>query len=244
MAFSKIYDGAEPVRLNKWLGLSGVCSRREADVLIADGFVTVDGETVRDAGRKIVAGQTVTVDREAAGDAPMTVIYHKPVGIVSGQPEPRANVFGPADLYPDHTSKLAPIGRLDKDSRGLLILSEDGVLAKAVIGPQSELDKHYHVKVRGKIIEAKLVWLRHGLELDGKPLRPAEVTQTDEQSLTFILREGRKRQIRRMCDMVELRVVDLYRDRIGPLSLGDLPEGQWRLMTPAEREAMIAAGRG
>lgn len=255
MAFSKTYDGTEPVRINKWLAQSGVCSRREADALIEEGLISLDGEVVRDAGRKVLPGQTVTLDRdETAPEGRLTVIYHKPLGIVSGQPEPgetpavrmirRANVYGPADVYPDQNSKLAPIGRLDKDSRGLLILSEDGVLAKAVIGPESELDKEYHVRVGGKIIEAKLAWLRHGLELDGRQLRPAEVTRTGEQTMTFVLREGRKRQIRRMCDMVELRVLDLFRDRIGPLQLGDLPEGQWRLMTPTEREAMITASKG
>jgi 23S rRNA pseudouridine2604 synthase len=250
MSISKTYDGAEPIRLNKWLAQSGVCSRREADTLIEEGSVAIAGETVRDAGRKILPGQTVTLDRGET--LAMTIIYNKPIGIVSGQPEPgetpavrmirRANVYGPADVYPDQNSKLAPIGRLDKDSHGLLILSEDGVLAKAIIGPDSELDKAYHVQVRGQIIEAKLAWLRHGLELDGRKLKPAQVTQTGPQSLTFVLKEGRKRQIRRMCDMVELRVMDLYRDRIGPLTLGDLPEGQWRLMTTDERDAMIRAG--
>ncbi|ESQ87800.1 RNA pseudouridylate synthase [Asticcacaulis sp. AC460] len=250
MSMSKTYDGTEPIRLNKWLAQSGVCSRREADTLIEEGCVAIDGETVRDAGRKILPGQTVTLDRGET--LPMTVIYNKPIGIVSGQPEPgetpavrmirRANVYGPADVYPDQNSKLAPIGRLDKDSHGLLVLSEDGVLAKAVIGPDSELDKAYHVQVRGQIIEAKLAWLRHGLELDGRKLKPAQIIQTGPQSLTFVLKEGRKRQIRRMCDMVELRVMDLYRDRIGPLHLGDLPEGQWRLMTSEERDTMIKAG--
>ncbi len=115
------------------------------------------------------------------------------------------------------------------------------MLAKAIIGPESELEKEYHVQVRGDIFEEKLKWLRHGLELDGRQLRPAVVQQTGEQSLTFILKEGRNRQIRRMCDMCELRVVDLYRDRIGPLRLGDLPEGQWRLMTLEERAAILKA---
>ncbi|MBW8733887.1 MAG: rRNA pseudouridine synthase [Asticcacaulis sp.] len=253
MAVSKTYDGTEPVRVNKWLAQTGVCSRREADALIEQGLVRIDGERFTDAGRKIEPGQVLTLDQDGAEqlDARLTVIYHKPIGIVSGQPEPgetpavrmirRANVYGPADVYPDHESKLAPIGRLDKDSRGLLVLSEDGVLAKAIIGPESELEKEYHVWVRGPIFEEKLKWLRHGLELDGRQLRPAVVEQTGEQSLKFILKEGRNRQIRRMCDMCELRVIDLYRDRIGPITIGDLPEGQWRLMTPDERAAVLKA---
>ncbi len=251
MALSKTYDGDEPVRVNKWLAQSGVCSRREADALIADGRVRIDGESFTDAGRKILPGQTLTLDQSAASelDARFTVIYNKPVGIVSGQPEPgeipavsmirRANVFGEAQVFPDRNSHLAPVGRLDKDSHGLLILSNDGVLAKAIIGPQSDLEKEYHVRVRGELFEEKIAWLRHGLELDGRKLNPAIVTRTGAQSLTFVLKEGRNRQIRRMCTMCELRVIDLLRVRIGGLNLGNLPEGQWRLLTPEERTGLI-----
>lgn len=251
MSLSKTYDGDEPIRVNKWLAQTGVCSRREADALIESGRISIDGVAFTDAGRKIESGQTLTMDQGGAEvlDSRMTVIYHKPIGIVSGQPEPgetpavrmikRANVFGPANVYPDLDTKLAPVGRLDKDSRGLLILSGDGVLVKAVIGPESDLEKEYHVRVRGEIFEEKLKWLRHGLELDGRQLRPAKVIQTGEQTLTFILKEGRNRQIRRMCDMCELRVTDLYRPRIGAVKIGNLPEGQWRVMTPEERTALI-----
>ena len=251
MAWTRRYDDPEPQRVNKWLAQSGVCSRREAEGLIAQGLVFIDGERVDDAGRKILPGQTLTLDDGAASqlDARLTVIYNKPVGIVSGQPEPgetpavsmirRGNVFGPADVFPDRDSGLAPVGRLDKDSHGLLILSNDGVLAKAIIGPESDLEKEYHVRVRGELFEEKIAWLRHGLELDGRKLKPARVTQTSAQSLTFILKEGRNRQIRRMCYMCELTVVDLLRVRIGSLSLGNLPEGQWRLLTPQERTGLI-----
>lgn len=251
MALSKTYDGDEPVRVNKWLAQSGVCSRREADALIAEGRVRIDGESFNDAGRKILPGQTLTLDDGAAAqlDARLTVIYNKPVGIVSGQPEKgeipavsmirRGNLFGSAAVFPDRNSGLAPVGRLDKDSHGLLVLSNDGVLAKAIIGPQSDLEKEYHVRVRGELFEEKIAWLRHGLELDGRKLKPAVVTQTGAQSLTFILKEGRNRQIRRMCYMCELQVVDLLRVRIGSLTLGDLPEGQWRLLTAPERAGLI-----
>ncbi|ESQ77955.1 pseudouridine synthase [Asticcacaulis sp. YBE204] len=251
MSLSRTYTGSEPIRLNKWLAQSGVCSRREADAFIADGLVSVDGEVVRDAGRKVESGQTVTFNPAAQSeiDNKLTVIYHKPVGIVSGQPEAgetpavrmirRPNHYGQLTVWPDQNSKLAPIGRLDKDSRGLLILSEDGVIAKAIIGPDSELEKDYTVRVKGPIFEAKLKWLRHGLELDGRKLKPAVVEQVGEQVLRFVLQEGRNRQIRRMCDMCELRVIDLYRSRIGPVQIGDLPEGQWRLLTTEERAALM-----
>ena len=123
----------------------------------------------------------------------------------------------------------------------MLLLSTDGVVAKAVIGPQSELDKEYLVTVRGPITERKLSLLRHGLELDDRQLKPARVTVVQGQTLRFILTEGRNRQIRRMCDLVELRVTDLHRIRIGPLALGDLPEGKWRLLTGDERAALTGA---
>ena len=149
-----------------------------------------------------------------------------------------ANRIGDGET-PTRDASLPPIGRLDEDSRGLLLLSSDGVVAKAVIGPQSDLDKEYLVVVEGAVTEARLSRLRHGLELDGRQLKPARVTQIEPQRLRFILREGRNRQIRRMCEMVGLEVVDLHRIRIGPLSLGDLPEGRWRHLTPAERQALI-----
>ncbi|MBX9575396.1 MAG: rRNA pseudouridine synthase [Caulobacteraceae bacterium] len=254
MSVSRTYDGAEPVRLNKFMGQSGLCSRREADALIAEGLVSIDGETVTDAGRKIQPGQTLTLGGKAQTmlSEGLTVVLNKPVGYVSGQPEPgktpavrlltAANRVGAGEVPPRGAS-LPPIGRLDEDSRGLLLLSSDGVVAKAVIGPESELEKEYLVRVEGRVTETALTRLRHGLELDGRKLKPARVTQVEPQRLRFVLKEGRKRQIRRMCDLVGLEVVDLLRIRIGPLNLGDLPEGRWRALTPDERTALIAGSR-
>lgn len=250
MSFSKTYDGHEPVRINKWLGQTGVCSRREADALIADGLVSVDGAVVADAGRKLEPGQTLTLnDRATAVLAEgVTIVMHKPMGYVSGQPEPDKlpavrlvtdnNRVGEGVTPADEVS-LPPIGRLDEDSRGLLLLSSDGVVAKAVIGPESDLDKEYLVRVTGDITEKKLKILRHGLMLDGRQLKPAYVSRMESFRLKFILREGRNRQIRRMCEMVDLEVVDLIRVRIGPLKLDNLPEGKWRMLTPEERTALV-----
>ena len=252
MSWSRIYDGEEPQRVNKWLAQSGVCSRREADELIAAGAVMIDGERVSDAGRKIQPGQTLVLnDRAVLGlGAQSSVIVHKPVGIVSAQPDPgqipaarlltAENQVGPG-IAPNSRASFAPLGRLDMDSRGLLLLSEDGVLAKAIIGPESLIDKEYVVTVKGKVDRAKIQKLRHGLELDGRQLKQAKVTLEDLQVLRFVLTEGRNRQIRRMCELVELEVVDLIRVRIGPLKLGDLPEGKWRHITPDERNALVAA---
>ncbi len=253
MSWSGTYGGAEPVRVNKWLAQSGVCSRREADELIAAGAVLIDGERVSDAGRKISAGQTLVLnDRAELGlEAQISVMIHKPVGVVSAQPDPgqtpaarllTSERQAGSGSVPSSRASLPPLGRLDQDSRGLLMLSEDGVLAKAVIGPESEVDKEYVVTVAGKVTREKVQKLRHGLELDGRKLKPAKVTLQDVQVLRFVLNEGRNRQIRRMCELVELEVTDLIRVRIGPLLLGDLPEGKWRHLTAAERDALVKAG--
>lgn len=252
MAWTKTYSGDEPLRINKWLALEGVCSRREADSLIEQGLVKVDGEKAI-SGQKIETGQTLDLAQKAARrlDNQLSILFHKPVGIVSGTPEDdeipavrlitAESLSGKSHAIPGRYNKLAPLGRLDKDSRGLLILSEDGVLAKAVIGPESQLDKEYLVKVKGDVTPERLDKLRHGLELDGRQLKPAIVEQVKQQELKFILNEGRNRQIRRMCQLVDLRVVDLMRVRVGPLELAGLPEGKWRPISGREREALLKA---
>lgn len=252
MAWTRTYDEAEPQRVNRWLAQSGVCSRREAEGLIVEGLVSIDGEVVADAGRKIVAGQTlVLADRTGAGfSASLTLMINKPVGIVSSQPEAgqtpavrlltQERLWGSAAAMPGRDSKLAPVGRLDKDSRGLLLMSEDGVVAKAVIGPQSSLEKEYLVKVNGQVTRDKIGLLRHGLELDGRKLKPARVELIADRHLRFTLIEGRNRQIRRMCSLVRLAVTDLLRIRVGPVHLDNLPEGKWRPLSAEERAALIS----
>ncbi|HTK34084.1 MAG TPA: pseudouridine synthase [Caulobacteraceae bacterium] len=253
MAWTRRYEDAEPQRVNRWLAQNGVCSRREAEALIARGLVSIDGATVEDPGRKIEAGQTLTLADAAHAELSqsLTVVLNKPEGVVSAQPEgrqvpavrllTREALVGDSPQIPDRDTSLAPLGRLDMDSRGLLLLSADGVLAKAVIGPASELDKEYLVRVSGPSIERKLPLLRHGLTLDGRRLKRAKVELVGPQRLRFVLTEGRNRQIRRMCELVDLTVVDLQRVRIGPLKLGDLPEGRWRALSAQERAALISA---
>ena len=255
MSWTRRYDDPEPQRVNKWLAQSGVCSRREAEGLIAQGLVYIDGERVDDAGRKILQGQTLVLNDSAQEQlsSSLSVVLHKPMGIVSSLPQgdqieaatllTRDALWGVDATIPNASNNLAPLGRLDRESRGLLVLSEDGVLAKALIGPESEIDKEYNVLLTGVITQKKIVLLRHGLELDGRKLRPAKVTQISEQKLNIVLQEGRNRQIRRMAELVELRVVDLVRVRVGPLKLGDLPEGQWRPLTPEERAVLIEASK-
>lgn len=255
MATVKTYHGAEPVRVNKWLAQEGVCSRREAEALLVDGQVSIDGDVVHEPGAKIAAGQTLSIAVKGGAElaAAATYVLNKPVGYVSAQPDPgqipaarlltlanAAEPNAPADLA---KVSLAPLGRLDLDSRGLLLLSTDGVLTKAVIGPQSKLTKSYEVYVEGRITAEKLKLLRQGLTMDGRVLKRAEV-EAQGQWLFFTLQEGRNRQIRRMCQAVNLDVFDLYRTRIGPLQVGDLAEGQWRVLRADERAAMIAASKG
>ncbi|MFZ2029044.1 MAG: pseudouridine synthase [Vitreimonas sp.] len=252
MAWRKTYDNPEPQRVNKWLAQQGVCSRREAEALIAEGKVRIDGQRVDDPGRKIESGQTLELEDSGAAAA-FTAVLNKPVNCVSSQPEKdqvpaarlltAANRVGAGETPSKHAS-LAPLGRLDQDSRGLLVLSEDGVLAKALVGPESKLDKEYLVRVTGQITDRKLVLLRHGLELDGRSLKPAKISTVEPQRLRFILNEGRKRQIRRMCELVDLEVTDLLRLRIGPLKLGELQEGKWRVLLPGERQALIQSSMG
>jgi 23S rRNA pseudouridine2604 synthase len=268
MSWSRRYEGPEPQRVNRWLATEGVCSRREAEALIKAGRVLIDGTPLSEPGHKINPGETLTI-RQTRGDQTRggatssdptalpvlegaTYVINKPIGIVSAQPEPgqvpAARLLSP-DRAMDRTpppgsrASLAPLGRLDRDSRGLLLLSTDGVLAKAVIGPDSRLDKEYEVVVRGRVEPRKLALLRHGLSLDGRQLRPAHVEPVGPGELIFILNEGRYRQIRRMCEAVELEVIDLRRVRIGPLWLGDLPEGAWRGLTTRERQGLIEASR-
>lgn len=255
MAWTRRYDDPEPQRVNKWLAQSGVCSRREAEGLITQGLVYIDGERVDDAGRKILPGQTLVLNDSAQEQlsSSLSIVLHKPMGIVSSLPQgdqieavsllTRDALWGEDAVVPNAGNNLAPLGRLDRESRGLLVLSEDGVLAKALIGPESDIDKEYNVLLTGVITPQKIALLRHGLELDGRKLRPARVTQVTEQKLNIVLKEGRNRQIRRMAELVELRVVDLIRVRVGPLLLGDLPEGKWRPLAADERAALIAASK-
>jgi 23S rRNA pseudouridine2604 synthase len=248
-----IYNFEEPSRLNRYLAQAGVCSRRQADDWIARGLLTVNEQIVTEAGFKVQSGDRICLNQTALNDLAnaLSVIYNKPLGIVSGQPEPgeipaikhlTRDRFWGAKTDPIPTiggMSLPPQGRLDKDSHGLLILSNVGVISKALIGPQSQLEKEYIVRIRGEIFEEKLKWLSHGLVLDDKPLKPAKVIQIAEQTLKFILTEGRNRQIRRMCDCCELRVIDLKRIRIGPIDMGDLPDDRWRILSSFERDQLI-----
>ena len=238
----------EMVRLSKLMAQRGVCSRREADAFIEQGLVSVNGVIADRLGAKAAPDSEITLAPQAVKKQKelITIILNKPVGYVSAQPEPGyapaiklitvANQFGKRNkrLMPEHLKSLAVAGRLDIDSQGLLLFTQDGRLAKKVIGEESRVEKEYIVRVRGSLPDDGLRLLRDGLELDSKPLKPAQVEWINRDQLRFVLREGRKRQIRRMCDLVGLKVVGLKRVRIGKIKLGDLPEGKWRFLEADE----------
>ncbi|MGC2166957.1 MAG: pseudouridine synthase [Gallionella sp.] len=241
----------EKIRLSKRMSELGLCSRREADSYIEKGWVEVDGEVVSELGSKVLPSQQVRL-RTAAQNSQqhrVTVLLNKPIGYVSGQAEhhykPASVLFEAATRWTEdstpiqfHRSQylgLAPAGRLDIDSQGLLVLTQDGRIAKRLIGEDSNVDKEYLVRVQGKLDDAGLALLNQGLKLDGAYLKPAKVTWQNEDQLRFVLREGKKRQIRRMCELVGLSVSGLKRIRIGKVKLGNLPVGQWRYLGENEQ---------
>jgi len=241
----------EKIRLSKRMSELGLCSRREADSYIEKGWVDVDGETVSLLGTKVYPTQQITL-RTAAQTTQqqrVTILMNKPVGYVSGQAEhgykPASALLDEATHWAEdpspikfHRSQfigLAPAGRLDIDSQGLLVLTQDGRVAKQLIGEDSRVDKEYLVRVQGKLESSGLALLCQGLKLDGEYLKPAKVSWQNEDQLRFVLREGKKRQIRRMCELVGLSVTGLKRIRIGKVKLGLLPAGQWRYLGENEQ---------
>jgi 23S rRNA pseudouridine2604 synthase len=227
-----------------------MCSRREADRYIEQGLVIVDGQKISELGTKVSPGAKIELAGEGRRqqNTQVTILLNKPVGYVSGQAEknykPAVRLITPSSHWRldkslrkfnrGQTMGLAPAGRLDIDSNGLLILTQDGRIAKKLIGENSSIDKEYLVRVTGQLTDKGLKLLNHGLELDGKQLKPAKVTWQNDDQLRFILREGKKRQIRRMCELVGIKVVGLKRVRIGNVMLGNLPPGQWRYLADKE----------
>ncbi|VVE71063.1 pseudouridine synthase [Pandoraea anapnoica] len=253
------HDAVGSLRLSKRMSELGLCSRREADEWIAKGWVRVDGKVVKELGTKILPTQEITVVQAAQKEQAnrVTILLHKPVGYVSGQAE---DGYDPAVVLvtsehhwaeddagvrfsPSHLRSLAPAGRLDIDSTGLLVLTQDGRIAKQLIGEDSDIEKEYLVRVsyneHSQNVQAhfpadRLALLRHGLELDDQPLKPAQVEWQNPEQLRFVLKEGKKRQIRRMCELVGLHVTGLKRVRMGQITLGNLPVGEWRYLRAGE----------
>ncbi|MCX7169779.1 MAG: pseudouridine synthase [Proteobacteria bacterium] len=241
----------ELVRISKLMSEQGICSRREADIYIERGWVFVDGERVTELGTRAYPTQQITLNRaaQASQQSRVTVLLNKPIGYVSGQAEHQhlpAYTLINADsrhagdssklrFSPMHLKGLAAAGRLDIDSTGLLVLTQDGRIARQLIGQDTEIEKEYLVRVAGSLSPSGLESLNFGLSLDGEALRHAQVSWLNDDQLRFVLREGKKRQIRRMCELVGLKVLGLKRVRIGKLKLGDLPIGKWRYLSNDEQ---------
>lgn len=243
------------IRVSKLLADRGLCSRREADQYIEQGLVLLDGQPVTQLGTRAYPQQTVSLAQGAQRQQAqrVTVILHKPIGYVSHADDDNAYPPAVSLITPDRrwtepkappplqgpgriqTRGLAPAGRLDIDSTGLLVLTQDGRIARVLIGEDSAVEKEYLVRVQGSLSADGLRLLQHGLTLDGKALKPAKVSWQNEDQLRFVLREGKKRQIRRMCEQVGLSVVALKRVRMGRIPLGGLPLGQWRVLSPFEK---------
>ncbi len=279
------------IRLNKRMAELGMASRREADDWIAKGWVKVNGR-VAEMGQQVAPDARIEVTQQAKGAQAnqVTILINKPLGLVSGQAEdghqPAITLVQPQNrwtednarffFHPSQLKSLVPAGRLDIDSTGLLVLTQDGRIARQLIGEDASMEKEYLVRVvyTGVANEAaatsaaatygprpppptqlsriddddpvstdvqsvfpgdKLQLLRHGLSLDNQPLKPALVEWQNPEQLRFVLTEGKKRQIRRMCELVGLKVVGLKRVRVGKVMLGNLPLGQWRYLAPHEK---------
>jgi 23S rRNA pseudouridine2605 synthase len=231
------------MRLGKHLAHSGVASRRASEALIAEGRVTVDGAVVTDPARDVSGEETIAVDGELVRAPGTRVVYalNKPPGVVSTAADThgRRTVV---DLVPSG-QRLYPVGRLDADSTGLILLTNDGDLAYALTHPRFEVPRTYRARVEGRPSERALRALREGIELDDGRTAPAHVRLVGAHELELTIHEGRKHQVRRMCEAVGHRVVDLRRVAFGPLRLGDLTAGRHRRLTAAEVQRLRDAAR-
>jgi 23S rRNA pseudouridine2605 synthase len=229
------------VRLAKYLAHGGVASRRKAEEIIAKGVVTVGGKVVTDPARDVGEGDDVRVNGAPVGAEKLEVwAVNKPVGVVSTAREPGAR-RAVVELV-DSNVRLYPVGRLDADSTGLLLLTNDGALANRLTHPRYEVPKTYRARLAKPPRERELVGLREGVELEDGPTALAQVRKVGDREIEIVLREGRNRQVRRMVEAVGNRVVALKRIGFGPLELGGLGEGRSRRLSGAEVKELRAAG--
>jgi 23S rRNA pseudouridine2605 synthase len=221
------------VRLAKFLARAGVASRRAAEEVIAEGRVTVDGEPVADPARDVGEAADVRVDgRRVSAEPTETWALNKPSGVVSTAREPGRRC-AVTDLV-DSPARLYPVGRLDADSTGLILLTNDGELANLLTHPRYEVQKTYRVELRRPPADRDLEQLRRGVELDDGRTVPAQVDRIGDREIEISIHEGRNRQVRRMAEAVGNEVVRLERVQLGPLELGELRPGEARRLTDDE----------
>ena len=233
------------MRLQKYMAECGVASRRKAEEMIAQGRVTVNGVTVTEMGVQTEEGDRVCVDGRLIrpeGEK-RYVLYHKPAGEVTtvSDPEGRTCVL---DHFRDYPVRLYPVGRLDYDSEGLLLLTNDGALTQRMLHPRNQVDKTYLARVTGQVTMEEVRQLRQGVLLDDHKTSPAKVRvlrlEAFATQVLVTIHEGRNRQVRRMFEAVGHQVLQLRRVRFGPLELGDLPRGKWRELTKEEVRSLQA----
>jgi pseudouridine synthase len=228
------------MRLNAWLARAGVASRRKADDLIKDGRVTVNGEPGQ-LNTFVQTTDDVRLDGKLLAKQQVAhVLLHKPAGVVTtaSDPQGRKTVV---DLV-DHPSRVVPVGRLDADTTGALLLTNDGDLAHRLAHPRYEVDKVYEVETWQQPTDAQLQQLRDGVELDDGPARPAQVRRIAGARIELTIHEGRNRQVKRMLEAVGHRVRRLHRSRYANLTLDGLAPGEWRELTGDEAHALVHGG--
>ncbi|KAF0684635.1 Aste57867_23392 [Aphanomyces stellatus] len=254
------------IRLSKLMSQKGICSRREADSYIQNGGVRVNGSIISELGAKVHPSSTIELSRDAKNhlNSKVTVLLNKPLNWVSSQPEdghePAIKLLSPANeckelnvhipprldskvaVYgPLSLPKMAVCGRLDVNSTGLLLFTQDGTLAKEILDPHGHIEKEYLVRVNlvldesDRATQAKLHRLRDGIYIDNVLFSAKSVEIINVNQMRFVLTEGKHRQIRRMCEQVGLKVVALKRVRIGNIKLRSLPVGQWRYLQPFDK---------
>jgi 23S rRNA pseudouridine2605 synthase len=233
------------MRLQKYLAHAGIASRRASEELVAAGSVTVNGVVVRDPARDVSEADDVRYEGKPVHPVaqPVHILLHKPVGVMSTVHDPQGRTCV-LDLIETEGRRLYPVGRLDFDTSGLLLLTDDGAFAHRMTHPSSEVVKTYEARVQGIPDAEALKCLREGILIDGRPTAPAGVTvlMAGETNavLEFRIHEGRNRQVRRMLEAVGLPAMSLCRTGYGPLRLGDLAPGRSRLLAPREVEALLA----
>lgn len=228
------------VRLQKYLALSGICSRRKGEVCIQEGMVSVNGKTVTEMGLKVDPLKDVITFKGKLvkmGQPPVYIALNKPAGYVSSCSQRNAKIV--LDLVNDMPGRIYPIGRLDKDSTGLLLLTNDGKLHHQLSHPSFDHEKEYDVRVVRPISDDALFQMASGISLDGEKTRTAEVIRSSKTRFRIILKEGKNRQIRRMVKLVGNEVQSLKRLRISTITLGRLKEGSWRHLTSGEKKVLL-----
>lgn len=239
----------EEMRLQKFLSMSGVCSRRKSEELILEGKVKVNGKVVNELGVKVTSDDEVKVNGEIIKiqNKKLYVMLNKPVGYVTtlSDEKQRPTV---TELLGDINERVYPVGRLDLNTEGLLILTNDGDFTYKVTHPKHKLDKTYHVLVTGKVKQDALKTLENGVIIDGKKTHKAKVDVIESTKgsalLSITIHEGRNRQVRKMCKQVGFNVLSLKRVSIASIELGNLPIGKWRHLNPNEVNKILNLANG